>query len=107
MELKALGDAKYAVDGDVTGNETDKVYMTSNNENGFTGRLFYKEDNGLTFSFWYKKDDSATGNKIYGTILSLLTQNKKGLELKCIWAKNSLFCASHQFLARKRMQRYD
>ena len=92
MELKALGNAKYAIDGDVTGHETDKVYVTSaNDNNGFTGHLSYKEDNGLTFSFWYKKDDSATGNKIYGTILSLLTQNKKGLELKCIWGIPYLF----------------
>ncbi len=99
MELKARGDAKYVVDGDVTGKETDKVYMTSGNDNnGFTGRLSYKEDNGLTFSFWYKKDDSATGNKINGTILSLLTQNKKGLELKCIWGIPYLFISNNRIV---------
>ena len=99
MELMARGDAKYAVDGDVTGKETDKVYMTSGNDNnGFTGRLSYKEDNGLTFSFWYKKDDSATGNKINGTILSLLAQKNKGLELKCIWGIPYLFMNNNRIV---------
>ncbi len=92
MKLKALGDVKYVVDGDVTGKETDKVYMTLDNvDNGFTGNLSYKEDDGLTFSFWYKKDDSLSGNKIGGRLLSLLTQKKAGLDLGCIWGVPNLY----------------
>ena len=99
MELMARGEAMYVIDGDVTGKETDKVYMTSGNDNnGFTGHLSYKEDNGLTFSFWYKKDDSATGNKINGTILSLLAQKNKGLELKCIWGIPYLFMNNNRIV---------
>ena len=91
MALTPRGEAKYAVDGDVTGGENDKVYTTlSGWDNGFTGQLDYDGNKGLTFSFWYRKDDRVSGNRIDGVILSLLGERNAGLQLKCFWGVPNL-----------------
>ena len=91
MALTPRGEAKYAVDGDVTGGENDKVYTTLGGwDNGFTGQLDYDGNKGLTFSFWYRKDDRVSGNKIDGVILSLLGERNAGLQLKCFWGVPNL-----------------